>query len=53
MQKLAERIYERCEDMDYLDYVDTKEEDIESLERELNIAKELHLDCILEARLPN
>lgn len=49
MQKLAERICNKCEDMDYLDYADTKEEDIENLERELNMAKELHLDCILEA----
>ena len=49
MKELAEKICNACEDMDYLDFADTKETDIENLERELEMAKELHLDCILEA----
>lgn len=49
MKELAEKICSACEDMDHLDFADTKEQDMENLERELLKAKELHLDCILEA----
>ena len=49
MQELALKICTTCEDMDYLDFADTKETDVNNLTRELEMAKELHLDCILEA----
>jgi len=49
MQELAVKICNAFEDMDYLDFADTKEDDIKNLEKELTMAKELHLDCILEA----
>lgn len=38
-QEVANRIYELCEDMDYMDYEDTKEQDIGDLSEAINQIK--------------
>lgn len=35
-QEIAEALYEQAKDMDYMDYEDTKEEDIAQITRALN-----------------
>lgn len=46
---LAEQVVIANEDMDYLDYVETFEEEVNALAREIDRAKELGLVYILSA----
>lgn len=48
-RELAKQIICASEDMDFLDYVETYEEEIDMLEKEINKAKELGLVAILNA----
>lgn len=44
---LAELLYYMCEDMDFGDYEDTKEESINSLSNDISKAKEFGLDSLV------
>ena len=48
-RELAEQIMTASSDMDYLDYVETYDEEIDALTREIDKAKELGLVHILSA----
>lgn len=48
-RELAKQIICASEDMDFLDYVEIYEEEIDMLEKEINKAKELGLIAILNA----
>ena len=48
-RELAKQIINASSDMDYLDYVETYDEEIDMLEREIDKAKELGLVYILSA----
>lgn len=46
-RELAEILYQMCEDMDFGDYEDTKEESINSLANDISKAKEFGLDRLV------
>ena len=48
-RELAKQILTSSADMDYLDYVETYDQDINDLAAEIDNAKEMNLVCILNA----
>ena len=53
-RELATEIYNNLMDMDFGDYIETSEEDIEMLVREIEVLKNNNCNCILsilESRL--
>lgn len=45
-KEIANILYNYCLDMDYADSIEFVDEEIEQLEKELNIIKELKLNCL-------
>ena len=53
-RELAIELYNSCLDMDFMDYIETSEEEIEMLVREIEVLKNNNCNCILsilESRL--
>ena len=48
-KELAEILYNIGSDMDYQDYTETQEKDIENLAKDIHIAREMNLDTLVEA----
>lgn len=47
LEKLAREIYHRAIDMDYLDYEDTRESDIQDIARDLELLEKLGNGALL------
>lgn len=46
-QEIADILYNVCLDLDYRDYIEFVDQEIEELAKEIQTARELKLDCLI------